>query len=103
MAQHDDCCARYSPANEVRGEGYTPGGIELEGGVVLPTEDGFALLFHSPVWRNATITARSGVIYLADDGGRAMRVIDLGGDITSTNGNFTVKMPGADTGGVISL
>ena len=103
MAKGDESTAQYSNSNEVRGTGYTPGGVKLEGGVILETERGFTLLFHSPVWQNATITARSAIIYCADDTNRAVRIIDFGRDVTSTNGPFTVKLPGAADGGVITI
>ena len=103
IAQHDHTLERYTPENEVRGDGYQPGGYKLEGGVVIETERGFTLLFHSPVWQNASIKARGAVLYLADDNGRAIRVIDFGKDIVSTNGPFTVKFPGAVDGGIITL
>lgn len=103
LAQLDEETERYTAENEVRGLGYQGGGVALEGGVVLDSEAGFVLVFHSPVWQNATITARGALVYMADDGGRAVRVIDFGRDVTSTNGDFTVKMPEAADGGVISL
>lgn len=102
-AQLDETTERYTAENEVRGLGYQAGGQELEGGVVLSSDGGFVLVFHSPVWQSATVTARGALIYLADDGGRAVRVIDFGRDVTSTNGPFTVKLPGVADGGVLTL
>lgn len=103
LAQYDHELEKYTAENEVRGDGYQPGGYRLEGGVIVETPLGFTLLFHSPVWQNATIKARGAVLYLADDSNRAIRVIDFGKDIISTNGPFTVKFPGAADGGVIKI
>ena len=103
LAQYDHTLEKYTSENEVRGDGYQPGGYALEGGVVIETTQGFTLLFHSPVWQNATIKARGAVIYLADDANRVIRLIDFGKDIVSTAGPFTVKLPGAADGGVITI
>jgi hypothetical protein len=103
LAQYDQTLEKYTTENESRGDGYQPGGYLLEGGVVIETPLGFVLLFHSPVWQNATIKARGAVLYLADDANRVIRLIDFGKDIVSTNGPFTVKFPGAADGGVIRI
>jgi hypothetical protein len=94
---------RYSPENEVQGEGYQAGGMELEGGTILPGPDGgLALVFHSPVWKVATVNAYGAVIYLADDAGRTVRIICFEKNVISTNGPFTVKLAGAADGGVVT-
>lgn len=98
----DEATLRYSSEGEVRGAGYILGGAALTGGVVKETKEGFTLTFDSPVWQNATISARGALIYLADDAGRAIRVIDFGKDIVSTNGPFTVSLPSLAEGGVIT-
>ena len=95
---------RYTPENEVIGDGYQSGGLELGKGVILSTPEGdYALVFHSPVWSSATVKARGALIYTADDQGRAIRVIDFGKEIVSTNGPFTVKLAGAAEGGILAI
>ena len=103
QANFDRTMAAYTPENEVRGIGYQPGGARLEGGEIIETETGFVLVAHSPVWDNATITARGAVLYLAGDAGRTVRLMDFGRDIASTNDRFRVKLPGLAEGGVLSL
>ena len=104
LASLDAGTERYSPENEVRGEGYQHGGMELDKGAIMPAPDGgFALVFRSPVWPSATVTARGAVIYMADDGGKTVRVIDFGKDVTSTNGPFTVKLAGVADGGTLTI
>lgn len=94
---------KYSIDGEVRGQGYQAGGMSLESAEVMKIGDVFSLVFNTPSWPVATITARGALIYLADDGGKAVRVIDFGKDVTSTNGPFVVNMPSAADGGLISL
>lgn len=103
VAQMGEKTSRYSPDNEVRGVGYQSGGMPLSGGKVEEIKDGLVLSFDDVQWPNATITARWALIYLADDAGRAIRVIDFGKDVTSTNGPFTVLLPAAGDGGVILI
>ena len=94
---------RYSPENEVHGEGYQLGGMELEGGTILPGPDGgLSLVFRSPVWKVSTINAYGAVIYLADDAGKTVRTICFEKNIISTNGPFTVKLAGAADGGIVT-
>lgn len=102
-ADLSDKTLRYSSEGEVRGAGYIQGGVALSGGAVKETKDGFVLSFDNPVWQNATITARGALIYLADDAGRAVRVVDFNKDITSTNGPFTVLLPTPSEGGVVTI
>ena len=102
-AQLDEKTVRYTSDAEVRGDGYSAGGMVLTGGRVEATADGFALTFDDPMLNNVTITARMALVYLADDAGRAVRVIDFGKNITSTNGPFRVTFPTAEEGGIISV
>lgn len=94
---------RYSSDSEVIGGGYQPGGILLVSGKITERNGECTLTFGDAVWPNITATARTALVYLADDAGRAVRVLDLGKDITSTNGPFTVYLPSADAGGIITL
>lgn len=103
IAQLNEKTARYFPDAEVRGDGYSPGGVPLSGGKITEVKDGLVVSFENAVWPNATISARWALIYLADDAGRAVRVIDFGKDIVSTNGPFAVKLPSAADGGVVTV
>lgn len=103
QAQFDASQECYTSDYETKGVGYNAGGVRLEGGEVVETPQGYALVFHSPVWMNATITARGAMIYLADDGGKAVRLLDFGRDVSSTNDRFSVRLPSAAEGGVLGL
>lgn len=103
QAQFDATQEYYTSDYETKGTGYQAGGVRLEGGEVVETPQGYALVFHGPVWMNATITARGAMIYLAEDSGRAIRLLDFGRDVSSTNDRFSVKLPAAAEGGVIGL
>lgn len=83
----------YSPDHEVEGEGYEAGGKALEGFAVILDGDAAVLDFDDPTWARATLSARRGLIYNASRGNRAVRVMDFGEDVRSTNGPFTVFFP----------
>jgi hypothetical protein len=57
-----------------------------------------------PTWTSSTITARTGVLYkyVAPGGTTAnqylVAILDFGGDITSTSGDFKVTFPSATAG-----
>jgi len=83
----------YQTTDEVIGPGYSAGGIVLTGFVV--GQDGrFAFAsWTDPVWPISSITARGALIYNATQANRAVAVLDLGQNYTSTNGKFTVALP----------
>ena len=85
----------YTKQDEVKGKGYQAGGMVLQG--YTPTVEGIhagVVWDKETIWKNATITARSGLIYNASKGNKALMVIDImdetGNPVTSTNGNFKV-------------
>lgn len=87
---------KYTPAGEVRGQGYTAGGQVLRN--VGYDVDGIAALMtwaENPVWRNATINARGALIYNKTRNNTALTVIDFRRDVISTNGNWTLPIPPA--------
>jgi hypothetical protein len=45
----------------------------------------------------ATITAACALIYNTSNGSKAVVVLDFGGDKTSTNGDFTIQFPAANS------
>lgn len=91
----------YSTSNEVTGTGYTAGGMNLTN--VTPTTSGTTAFtdFSDVTWPNSSITARGALIYNSTDSDRAVVVLDFGSDITSTNDDFTVQFPVADSSSAI--
>lgn len=89
---------QYKDSGEVRGHGYTQGGISLSGR--RTGNDGTAgyLTFSNPRWSPATFTAHGALIYNGSKQNRAVAVINFGKAYTSTNGAFVVGLPdpGAD-------
>jgi len=83
----------YSPAHEVVGAGYTPGGLVLTGLLTAIEGDSAGLIWSDPIWPTATITARGALVYHASKGNKAVAVLDFGEDVTSTHGRFTVALP----------
>lgn len=84
----------YAATNEVSGAGYSAGGATLSGfSVTLDTDTAILDWTADPTWANSTITARGALIYNSSRGNKAVAVLDFGGDITSTNGTFTVALP----------
>ena len=62
-----------------------------------------------PTWTSSTITARTGVLYkyVAPGGTTAnqylVAILDFGGDITSTSGDFKVTFPSATAGSTFRI
>jgi hypothetical protein len=87
-------------ANEVSGTGYTAGGQALAGASIASDgADGYFITFTDPAWPSATITAWGAVIFKkvggtfgADD--PLLLFLDFGAAVSSTNGTFTVDIPG---------
>jgi hypothetical protein len=104
-ASLDSTTTAYTSSNEVSssGTGYTAGGNTLVVSQV-PTSTGTTafLDFADSTWSAATITARGALIYL-DNGttNPAVCVLDFGSDKTSTNGDFTIIFPAADSSNAI--
>lgn len=100
-ASLDASTTAYSTTNEVTGTGYTAGGNTLTN--VTPTSSGTTAYidFADTTWASATITARGALIYNYSDSNKAVAVLDFGGDKTSTNGDFTIQFPTADSSSAI--
>ena len=90
---HED---RADVTNEVSGTGYTTGGSASAVTVTKDnTNDRIDVDFADVSFSNATITAAGGVIYkstgtAAND--TLIAYLDFGGDVSSTNGTFTVSV-----------
>ena len=87
------------------GTNYTTDGKTCGQGVVAQTGDYTTVDFTTdPTWTSSTITARTGVLYkyVAPGGTTAnqylVAILDFGGDITSTSGDFKVTFPSATAG-----
>jgi hypothetical protein len=104
-ANLDATTTAYTTSSEVSssGTGYTAGGNTLVVSQV-PTSTGTTafLDFADSTWSAATITARGALIYLANGTTNpAVCVLDFGSDKTSTNGDFSIIFPAADSSNAI--
>ncbi len=101
-ASFDASTTAYTATNEVSGTGYTAGGNTLTR--VDPTTSGTTAFtdFADTTWSSSTITARGAIIYNDSAAGDpAVVILDFGSDKTSTNGDFTVVFPTADSSNAI--
>ena len=94
----------YSSTNEVaNGNGYTTGGATLSGLTTGLADSVAYITFSDASWTNATITARGCLIYNSSKSNKAVAAFDFGGNITSTNGTFTVDLPAAGATALIRI
>jgi len=88
---------RSDITNEVTGTGYTAGGKALTGKSMAVVGATAVWDADDIVWTGATITARYAVFYKSRGGASSadelIMAADLGSNITSTNGTFTVATP----------
>ena len=89
----------YSTSNEVPdGGNYSAGGNTLTVSQVPTSTTTTAWLdFADSTWSSATITANGALIYNSTNSDTAVAVLAFGGDKTSTNGDFTIQFPAADS------
>lgn len=88
----------YTVTNEVSGTGYSAGGNTLTvSSVPQSTSTTAWLSFADSTWASSTITAAGALIYNSTNSNKAVAVLDFGGDKTSTNGDFTIVFPTADS------
>lgn len=84
----------YTPANEIVGMGYTPGGIMLKGfHCGLAGKVAFIDWSEDPIWPVSTFSARYGLIYNASKDNMAVSVVDFGESVRSTNAPFRIELP----------
>lgn len=95
-ASLDATTTAYTTSNEVSGTGYTAGGEALSGYNATLSGTTAILQWSNPFWTSATITAAGCLIYDVTASNAAICVISFGGNITSTNGTFTIQMPTYD-------
>jgi hypothetical protein len=98
----DATTTAYATTNEVSGTGYTAGGNTLTVAQTPTSTSTTAWLdFSDTTWSSSTITANGALIYNDDQSDKAVAVLAFGGDKTSTNGDFTVVFPTADSSNAI--
>jgi hypothetical protein len=85
----------YSSSNEVSGQNYVAGGLELTGFSVSGSSGVARLDFDSVTFSAVTVTARAALIYNSSKGNKSVCVVDFNEDITATNGDFFIDMPPA--------
>ena len=84
----------YSTTNEVSGTGYTAGGKTLPVASGVTSSGTVAYVdFTDVTWSSSSIIARGALIYKSATGNPAVAVIDFGGDLESSSGNFTISWP----------
>ena len=87
----------YTTTNEVTGTGYTATGAALVN--ISPTvAQNIAFVdFNDVTFSTATITASAALIYNSTSSNKSVVVLDFGGNKTSTNGDFTIQFPAANS------
>jgi uncharacterized protein (DUF1684 family) len=88
----------YTTTNEASGTGYSAGGLALTNTAVSVADNIAFVDFSDVTFSTATITASAALIYNTTVAGTpAVVVLDFGGDKTSTNGDFTIQFPDANS------
>ena len=88
---------------EVKGRGYTAGGIALTGRTSGTSGAGSYMTFADPEWSSASFTARGALIYNASKQNRAVAILNFGKDETCSNGNFSVGLPPAGPKAIVTI
>jgi len=98
----DDTTTAYTATNEASGTGYSAGGQLLTISQVPTSTSTTAWLdFDNETWTSSSITARGCMIYNSTQSNKCVAVLDFGADKTSTDGDFTVIFPAADSSNAI--
>jgi hypothetical protein len=79
--------------DEVLGVNYTAGGNTLAGASITLDTNTAIVDFSDTVWSSATISADGAIIYNSSKSNRAIALIDFGGVVSSTSGDFTIQFP----------
>jgi hypothetical protein len=82
-------------SDEASGTNYSTGGNTLSGASITLDSSTAIVDFSDTVWSSATISADGALIYNSSKSNRAIAVIDFGGTVTSTAGDFTIQFPAA--------
>ena len=92
-----DTTTAYTVTNEISGTGYSAGGAALTNTTVSVAQNIAFVDFSDLTFQTATITASAALIYNTSQANKAVVVLDFGGDKTSTNGDFTIQFPDANS------
>jgi hypothetical protein len=87
----------YTATNEVTGTGYTATGAALVNISPVVAQNVAFVDFNDVTFSTATLTASAALIYNTTNSGKAVVVLDFGGNKTSTNGDFTIQFPAANS------
>ena len=87
----------YTTTNEVSGTGYTATGAALVNISPVVAQNVAFVDFNDVTFSTATITASAALIYNTTNSSKAVVVLDFGGSKTSTNGDFTIQFPAANS------
>jgi hypothetical protein len=92
----DATCTAYSVTNEVSesGTGYTAGGATTTGTHSTTGTTGY-FDFSDVTWSTSTITAACALVYNVSASNKAVLIIDFGGNVVSSGGDFKVDFPAA--------
>jgi len=101
-ASFDATTTAYTTTNEISATGYTAGGSALTKQDPTTSSTTAYVDFGDLTFSNATITARGALIYNdSAANNNAVVVLDFGGDKASTNGDFTIVFPSANSSDAI--
>jgi hypothetical protein len=87
----------YITTNEASGTGYSAGGTTLVNSTVTVAQNISFVSFNNATFSTATLTASCCLIYNSTQTNKAVVVLDFGGSKTSTNGDFTIQFPTANS------
>jgi hypothetical protein len=87
----------YTTTNEVSGTGYTATGAALVNISPTVAQNVAFVDFSDVTFSTATITASAALIYNSTSSNKSVVVLDFGGNKTSTNGDFTIQFPAANS------
>jgi hypothetical protein len=79
--------------DEATGTGYTAGGATLTNASVTLDADTAIVDFDDVVFTSSTIAADGAIIYNSSKANRAIAIIDFGGTVSSTAGDFSIQFP----------
>jgi hypothetical protein len=90
----DASTTAYAATNEVSSVNYTAGGQALTN--VDPSISGTTAMCTfsaGPSWTGVSFTASQALLYNSTQSGKAVAVLDFGGNQTVSSGTFTVNLP----------
>jgi hypothetical protein len=87
----------YITTNETSGTGYSASGTTLVNSTVTVAQNISFISFNNATFSTATLTASCCLIYNTTQSSKAVVVLDFGGSKTSTNGDFTIQFPTANS------